>query len=424
MELTHVHRTLSFRPAGRAIGVLAVTTVVVTLAACGGGHEVTTAESAPPLDVRTASSTRTSLGETFEAGGVIQARTTATLVSRIMAPIKEIRVQPGDRVRQGQVLIVLDSRDLDANAQRARTGAEATAEGTTAARSEQEAAKAALTLARATHRRVSDLHGKKSATTQELDQAVAALQAAEARLASAEARVREAESMFASARAAGEVAAVTASFARVTAPFDGVVTEKLAETGNMAAPGTPLVRLEDRGGFRLEAKVDESRAAFVSTGNPATVVVTDMPSSAGGRAAELLLEGTVSEVARAVDADARSFLVKVALPSDAPVRTGMFGRVRFAGPLRATLTVPASAVRRQGQVASVFVVDGDRARLRLVNVGTVSAGRAEVLAGLSEGEQVVVEPPPQLSDGRRVRTAGRASVSPQGSAASPAGERR
>lgn len=417
-----MHRNRSLRLTGRALGTLAVATLLIASAACGGGHDAPAPESAPPLDVRTAPATSTSLAETFEAGGAIQARTTATLVSRIMAPIQAIRVQPGDRVRQGQVLVELDARDLDANAERARQGAEAAVQGTAAGRSEQEAAQAALSLARATHRRVVGLHEKKSATDQELDQAVAALRAAEAKLASAEARAREAESALAGARAAGEAAAVTASFGRVVAPFDGVVTEKLAEAGNMAAPGMPLLRLEDRGGLRLEAKVDESRAAYVSPGGRVTVVVADAP--AGTAPVELLLEGTVAEVARAVDAEARSFLVKVALPADAPVRTGTYGRVRFAGPLRTALTVPATAVRRQGQVASVFVVDGEHARLRLVNVGSLSGERAEILAGLSEGERVVVDPPLQLSDGRRVRATGQRGESPSESATPAAGERR
>ena len=424
MEFTDVHRNRFLRLTGRALSTFAVATLLITSAACGGSHDAPAPESASPLDVRTAPATSTSLAEAFEAGGAIQARTTATLVSRIMAPIQAIRVQPGDRVRQGQVLVELDARDLDANAERARNGAEAAVQGTAAGRSEQEAAQAALALARATHRRVVGLHEKKSATDQELDQAVAALRAAESKLASAEARAREAESALASARAAGEAAAVTASFGRLVAPFDGVVTEKLAETGNMAAPGMPLLRLEDRGGLRLEAKVDESRAAYVSPGGRVTVVVADAPASAGTAPVELLLEGTVAEVARAVDAEARSFLVKVALPADAPVRTGTYGRVRFAGPLRTALTVPATAVRRQGQVASVFVVDGEHARLRLVNVGSLSGGRAEILAGLSEGERVVVDPPLQLSDGRRVRATGQRGESPSKSAEPAAGERR
>jgi hypothetical protein len=94
----------------------------------------------------------------------------------------------------------------------------------------------------------------------------------------------------------------------------------------------------------------------------------------------------------------------VDLPAAAAVRSGMFGRARFAGPARRALTVPSSAVVRRGQLASVFVVGGDnRARMRMVNVGDDAGGRVEIAAGLDAGERVVVSPPPTLVDGAPVR---------------------
>jgi multidrug efflux pump subunit AcrA (membrane-fusion protein) len=108
--------------------------------------------------------------------------------------------------------------------------------------------------------------------------------------------------------------------------------------------------------------------------------------------------GTVTEIARAVDADSRAFLVKIALPGNSGVRSGMFGRAHFALGPRPALSVPTAAVVRRGQMTSVFVVEKGIARLRLVNVSGT-----EVLAGLSAGEVVVLNPSPSLSDGRHVR---------------------
>jgi RND family efflux transporter MFP subunit len=333
-----------------------------------------------------------------EAGGIVQARTSATVMSRLMAPVREVRVVAGQRVRAGQVLIVLDARDLTANARRARAAVEAAEQGTRAARSEQDAAGAALALSRATHERISTLHGRKSATAQELDDVTAALRGAEARATGAAARIAEADATLTSTRAAAEAAAVTASYAVVTAPFDGLVTEKLIEPGNMAAPGTPLLRLDASDGFRVDVRIDESRAGLLAPGQPATIAL-DEPGGSGER----LLRGTVSEVARAVDADARAVLVKVAVDEAAGLRSGMFARVRFAGPSRRVLTVPAAAIVRRGQVASVFVADGDIARLRLIQAGTTSDDRTEILAGLDAGEMVVASPPAGLTDGQPLR---------------------
>jgi RND family efflux transporter MFP subunit len=318
-------------------------------------------------------------------------------MARILAPVREVRVAPGDRVRAGQILIVLDGNDLTAHAKSARAGASAADQGADAAASEQQAAEAALTLARATYERISGLHAKRSATAQELDNATGALRAAEAQAAGAAARARAAASGADSARAASEAAGATESYAVITAPFDGIVSEKMVEPGNMAAPGTPLMRVEDTRGFRLDVRVDESRVGHVSPGAAVPVL---LDSGTGGDTTTVT--GTVTEIGRAVDADARSFLVKIALPSGTGVRSGTFGRARFSAGSRPALVVPAEAQRQRGQVTSVFVVEDAIARVRLVSVrGT------EVLAGLSDGEKVIVGPPPALRDGQRVTVGGR-----------------
>jgi len=114
-------------------------------------------------------------------------------------------------------------------------------------------------------------------------------------------------------------------------------------------------------------------------------------------AQDRIVGGTVVEVGRAVDADARAFLVKIALPSAAGLRSGTFGRAQFSGGIRRALTVPADALAQRGQLTTVFVVEDGAARLRLVHVrGT------EILAGLSASDVVIVAAPPTVTDGRRV----------------------
>ena len=386
-------------PAGSGVAVLIALAALGALAqtACSSRPDPTPGDAAAPIPVTVATVSMTDLAETFEAGGVVQARTTATVTARIMAPVREVRVAPGDRVRAGQVLVVLDSRDLGAYARGARSAALAAGQGATAAAAEQQSADAALALARATYQRIAGLYARRSATAQELDDAIGALRAAEARAAGAAARAQQAVSGVDSARAASEAAGTTESFARVTAPFDGVVTEKMVEPGNMAAPGTPLVRVEDTRGFRLEVRVDESRVGQIALGASVPVSL-----DAGAGAATTTIIGTVTEIGRAVDADTRAFLVKVTLPEATGLRSGMFGRARFAGRARRALTVPAGAIVRRGQVSSVFVVEQGVATLRLVNVNGT-----EILAGLSEAETVIVFPSGKVTDGRRVTAGGR-----------------
>jgi RND family efflux transporter MFP subunit len=203
----------------------------------------------------------------------------------------------------------------------------------------------------------------------------------------------QAVSAVESARAAEDQASTTHSFTTITAPFDGLITEKLVEPGNMASPGTPLLRLEDTRAFRLDLRVDESRIEQIQKGDSVSVFLGASTAS---------IAGTVLEVSRAVDADARSFLVKVALPDQRGIRSGTFGKAQFRGTSRRALTVPASAIVRRGQLTSVFVVENGVARLRLVSVR-----ESEVLAGLTDSEVVILSPPAGLTDGRRVSVEGR-----------------
>jgi RND family efflux transporter MFP subunit len=383
----------------RTRSIVAGLALIGAVAAAGCSREPTTpsAEVADPVAVTVATVGMADVAGTFDAGGVVEARTTATLMARIVAPVRDVRVSPGDRVRSGQILMVLDGRDLVAQARRARAEVLAADQDVMAAESERQAADAALVLARAAHARIAGIHAKRSATAQELDDVTGVLRAAEARAAGAVARARAAAAGVEGAKAASDAADTTETFSRIAAPFDGVVTEKMVEPGNMAAPGTPLMRVEDVRGFRLEVRVDESRIAQIAAG-----VAVPVALDAGEEGVPRMVSGTVIEIGRAIDADTRAFLVKISLAAESGLRSGMFGRAHFSARPRRALTVPAAALVRRGQMTSVFVVEKDIARLRLVNVSGT-----EVLAGLSDGEVVIVAASPIVSDGRRVRPGGR-----------------
>ena len=386
---------MTLRTSSTLAGVALV--AALALPACSSSATTAPEQSAAATPVNTATVTMAEIADTFEAGGIVQARTTATLMARIAAPVREVLVRPGDQVRAGQVLIVLDANDLAAQARRARAGGASADQDVIAAAAERQAAEASLALARATHARIAGLHSKRSATPQELDDATGALRAAEARAAGAAARAQAAVSGVEGARAASDAANTVEAFSRIAAPFDGVVTEKMIEPGNMAAPGVALMRVEDTRRFRLDVRVDESRVGRISPG--ATVAVA---LEGGADDAAHVVDGTVTESSRAVDADARYFLVKIELPAESGLRSGMFGRARFSGLPRRALTVPEAALVHRGQVTSVFVVEKDTARVRLVNVRG-----GEVLAGLAEGDVVIVAPPAALTDGNRVTVGGR-----------------
>jgi RND family efflux transporter MFP subunit len=374
-------------------GAAAILLISAALAGCSARRADAAPAGAPePLDVTTAPATMTDVATAIDSGGVVQAHTTATITARILAPVRAVRVAPGDQVRKGQTLIVLDAEDLAAVARAARSAALGAEQGLEAAAAELLAAESGLALARASHGRIAGLQARRSATAQELDDATATLRSAEARVAGAAARVSQAVSAVDSARGVSDQATTTESFTTIAAPFDGIVTEKMIEPGNMASPGTPLLRLEDTRGFRLAVQVDESRVGQIQLGDSVPVLLGTAPTS---------ITGTVAEISRAMDADARAFLVKIALPDGQGLRSGAFGKARFHGPPRRGLTIPPSAIVRRGQLTSVFVVDHGVARVRLINLR-----ESEVVAGLTESDVVILSPPAGLSDGRRVSVGG------------------
>lgn len=379
-------------PMKRLAATLLIAAAAGVATACGS-HEEPQAAVQTPVAVTVAPAATAEQLDRVDAGGTVRARTIAVLSSRILAPIVDVRVSPGDRVRKGQPLVLLDSRELQAGRDRAEAGVAVANSTIVAAAADGEAASAGLTLAAASHKRIAGLRERNSATAGELDEAVAGLRAAEARAAAARARQTEASRALDAARASLQAATVATSYASLAAPFDGVVSVRNAEPGALAAPGSPLLTVEDDRSFRLEVSVDASRVPALRPG-------TQVPVSIEG--GDQTLEGVIAEVGRAIDPTVHSTLLKIDLPRHDWLRSGMFGRALLPGASRRALVVPSSAIRRQGQLSVVFVEDDGVARMRLVHQGQTRAGQVEILAGLVEGDRVVLNPPADLMDGRAI----------------------
>jgi RND family efflux transporter MFP subunit len=369
-------------------------------AACGREPERPRAQANSAIDVRATKAVVSTIAQTFEAGGVVKARMTAQLTARIAAELREVRVQPGDRVRRGQILAVLDDRDLAAERARAHASVTAAQSGAASAEAEHESAEARIALARATQTRMEQLRERNSATPQELDRTTAELKMAEAGARAAGARRAATSASVLAAQAASRAADVAASFSSIVAPFDGLVTNRLLEPGNMASPGVPILTMETTDGFRLEAQIDAARTGSVAVGDTVAIELD------GHDAAETIT-GSVVEVARAIDQAAHAFIVKIQMPAGVAVQSGMFARARFQGEMRKALAVPESAIVRRGQLSLAFVVDSSRhARMRAVTAGARSGDSVEVLAGIQPGETVIMNPPATLVDGAEVRVTG------------------
>ncbi len=288
------------------------------------------------------------------APGTVQAQREAVLSPRITARITAVNVRAGDAVDEGAVLVELDERDLESRVRQRRDRAAA--------------AQARLDEAERHFARIQDLYERDVVPRSDLDRAEADRDAAQAELARSRDAVEEARTAL--------------SHATIQAPMAGRVVDRLAEPGDTARPGVPLLRIYDPGSLQLDAHVRESIAARLERGESLTARID---------AIDTTLEVTIDEIVPSAEPGSRTFIVRAGLPRHANLYPGMFGRLIIVTGSEQRVEVPAAAIERVGQLEFVRVVSERGSVRRHVRTGeTTPDGRVEVMSGLSAGEQVVI----------------------------------
>lgn len=280
----------------------------------------------------------------YPAESVVEAVRQATVAAQVPGRVVDVRVDAGQRVKSGEVMMRIDSREASENVA---------------------GAQARLAQAEADYQRTRNLYEKKFVSGAALDKAEAELKAA---------------------RALHGQAGAGLSYATVTAPIAGVIAQRHVELGEMAAPGRPLVTVFDPKGLRVVASVPQYKLAELRGAAKARVEFVETGK---------WLTATRVEFLPALDARSHTVTARVYLPDDAEGAVpGMAARVHFVGGRAQKLTVPPAAVIRRGEVNAVYVLDAQGApRLRQVRLGEpVADGEIEVMAGLASGDKVSLEP--------------------------------
>ena len=286
--------------------------------------------------------------------GTVRPHRRAEISAKLTGRVLQMLAVPGQRAKEGDLLAEIDAGELRASVERVR---------------------AARDQAKRDFERTSALLPKNAISQSEYEQA-------KSRYEGALASTDEAERALANAE--------------VRAPFTGMITRKDMDPGDLAMPGKPLLAMEDSSRLRLETHVAESLAGAMKTGDKIRVTVD---------AAGLDLEGVVVEIAPSADAGSHTFLVKIDLPPDASLRVGQFGRAHIPRGSSRTLDVPESAILTRGQMEVAFVLDREKARMRLVRGGRRDRGRVEILSGLEAGDVLLVSPGAGLREGDPVKAA-------------------
>jgi RND family efflux transporter MFP subunit len=364
----------------RRLSVL-VLLAVGSLAGCSSEQTRTTPSPETVGNIPVLAVQQANVPDLLEAVGTVRAAQTSDASSQMMGNIVEIRAHEGDHVQRGQVLAVIDDSQPRAAVDRA-TAADL------AAQQQLVGADSDLALAESTLRRYQILFEKKSVSPQEFEEVKARQQAALARRDMAKAGQAQAQAGLSQAR-------TSLDYTRIRAPFEGVVTEKKADSGAFASPGMAIFTVEDVHRYRLEATVNESDLRYVRTGQQVSVAIDALDNAR--------LNGKVVQIVPAADSASRTFMVKIELPTDTRLRSGLFGRAQFPRGERHALLIPRSAVVERGQLQGIYVLDQNKvASLRYITLGKPSGAEVEVLAGLQNGEQLVAKPGAIDLNGKRI----------------------
>lgn len=325
----------------------------------------------------------TDLPETLDVVGTVRARTSAMVSARISGTVSVLHVREGDRVRKGQVLGQLDSKENLALA----TGAVAAIDE---AKRGLEEAQSRRKLADSTFVRFKKLYDEQALTRQEFDTRQTEQELSHQAVARAEARLRQTQE---ASRAAG----VVADYTKIVAPISGVIVAKQADLGSTVFPGQPLMTIDDEGSYQLELAIPESQVRAVHAGTPVQVQIDATGTNLAAR---------VVDVVPTSDPASRTYIAKVAVPQRG-VRSGMFGRGSIALDSSVKgVRIPRTAVFERGALTAVWSVGADEiVRMRLIKTGRIVGDSIEVLSGLADGDRIVIAGMEKAVDGARHQAA-------------------
>jgi len=344
--------------------VAGIAALVLVIAWMSGSFHEKIAPGQVPYEYRSAEGVDTvpvtllPMTEYVDAVGTIQPRRKMDIASKVLATILEVTVSPGDPVQKGQLLVRLDDREIQAQLREleaARLGVESD-----------------LRVRQRDFERYQKMYSEKVVTKEEFDRVQGLYEVSQARLKQTDEQINRVRVML--------------SYTQITAPADGIVADRYADPGDLAAPGKPLLSLHNPRELELHANVRESQATKIRIGQKLAVHIDALSRD---------LEGTVREIVPQAEAASRSVLVKVALPPDQldGLYLGMFGRLSIPVGETNYVVVDAATIEQVGQLDLVdVVVEQDSRQVlkrRFIRTGKRFGDKVEVLSGLRVGERVV-----------------------------------
>jgi membrane fusion protein, multidrug efflux system len=339
--------------------------VIVVLAGCArtGDSEdfpPRLTQTQPIVDVTISEVVRRDLARTVVVPGTVEPFRRVHVATRIQGVVRELLVEEGTRVREGQVLARIDVREEEAQLRRARAALENM-----------------------------ERHFERIAYLRETETV-------------AEAEVETARSDLDMARSEADLWETRVAFAAIVAPFDGVVTAKHVEVGSGVAANQRVIDIDEVATLVVRAGLSELDIVHLQTGDQVDLRLDAFPG--------LQVEGVIRRIFPGADREQRLFTVEVLLrpPTNLHLRPGYLARLHFSFDRReARHVVPSTAVSAGAGASHLFVVDQEEGTVsrRTVTTGLEQDGWTEIISGVEAGEYVVVGPSSGLAHGAPVRAA-------------------
>ncbi len=342
-----------------------ITLLLSILTSCGDSSKKETKEKALKITTTAVSSLKPD--QLFSASGTIEAVKSANIGTRLMGYVSHVNVKIGDKVKKGDLLLSINSADLKAKKGQIKA--------------QIIRAQSYFKNAKKDYERFTQLFKENSASQKELDNITTNYEQAKAGLEAAVQMQKEIDANLA--------------YANIKAPFDGVITGKMIDNGNLANPGMPLLSIENTHNYLVKTFVNENQIDKIHRGDLVDLKV---------KSNNIILKGIISEISISSKNSGGLYQVKIAIDNPENIFSGMFVSVAFLGASNeGTLTIPKAAVIHKGQLSGVYTVSlQGTALLRWLRLGKTYGDAIEVLSGLNKNENIITSANGKLYNGAHV----------------------
>lgn len=335
----------------------------------GCGSEEKTQDTSAALKVKVNTVQPQSTAETYSFSGKVMSNHAVNISTKLMGRIEYLPVEEGEQIREGQPLVRISNDELLAK----KSSVEANLSE----------AKAQLQKVQKDYERITNLFDKGSATEKEKDDISYALEASKAKVNALKSSIAEVNDLL--------------TYASINAPFNGFVTKKFMETGDLANPGMPIMTIESLSDFKVITKIPESELSLVHQNDEVNVYIQSLDKNVKG----IITQINPSSLSGNLQFEAT---IKLKEKAESSIKSGMYAEVQISKDTEEKLLLPKDAIMKKGQLSGVYTVNNqNKTTLRWLRLGKEYDGKVEVLSGLIEGESYIMPGNQKLHSGLTVQ---------------------